>query len=177
MNIVFDLDGTLSDFTHRRHLWCPPQKDWSAFTLASASDGIHKAVCDTMVSLYKAGDHVNNVSDNCIEIWTSRGKGVDCKVAISTRKWLTLNIPGAYYHICEANNTEYFKTPQVIKVRMREHGDNRNCDDLKKQWLLASRNNNRNVDVVYDDTDHMVKFWRANGITCFQCANGTVDAQ
>ncbi len=80
MLVVFDLDGTLSDPTHREHYVRRPvgQKDWNAFHKASRIDPPKSMICRTYLALEATGHE--------IEIWTGR----DDQFREQTLQWLVL---------------------------------------------------------------------------------------
>jgi len=73
--IVFDLDGTLADTTHRLHFIQRDPKDWDAFHRACVDDPPIQEMIDTLVSLH---------DDHFIEIWTGRSE----LVRKETVEWL-----------------------------------------------------------------------------------------
>lgn len=105
---MFDLDGTLADVEHRRHLIEKPRRDWHAFFAACVDDppilpviGVHRALC-------LAGARV--------EIWSGRSD----EVRSETDAWLG-------HHVGEG----------VTVTRMRRAGDFRPDQQLKEEWLLS----------------------------------------
>ena len=108
MHVVFDLDRTLSDPTHREDLLEREPKDWAAFTAASKDDAPINEVLAVLRSLYD-GDHQ-------IEIWTGR----EVSAHSATVHWLS-NYGVSY-----------------DKLRMRPEGDYRPASELKGEWLAAS---------------------------------------
>ena len=57
-------------------------------------------------------------------------------------------------------------------LRMRKHGDNTPDQILKKMWLEELFPDKSDILCVFDDRDKVVKMWRAEGLTCFQVAEG-----
>ena len=66
----------------------------------------------------------------------------------------------------------WFLGTWAIHVRMREHRDYTADDELKRGWLIKSRDAGRAPDLVFDDRQRVVDMWRAEGIPCFQVAPG-----
>lgn len=77
MFIVFDLDGTLADLTHRKHFI--DAKDWRGFFANVHNDKPIRKVIETLRTLYFAGHE--------IEIWS--GRSDECREA--TEAWLLNN--------------------------------------------------------------------------------------
>lgn len=108
MFIIFDLDGTLADVTHRRPLLDPPQRNWDAFFAACGDDAPIRPIITVARDILAAGGHR-------IEIWSGRSD----KVRAETEEWL-----GRY-------------GLDGVPLRMRPNGDNTPDDQLKEMWLLA----------------------------------------
>ena len=104
MNVVFDLDGTLADGSHRLHYLNGSTKDW---------EGFYRAVFDD-VPIRETIDVCNNLwqTDNHVEIWTHRPESIKAE----TKEWL------------EKHNVNYYR------LRMREDSDDRDAVTLKEEW-------------------------------------------
>ena len=141
---IFDLDGTIANLDHRRHLVeGPGKKDWPGFFAACGEDKPVWPVIVTMQVLDRAGYR--------IEIWSGR-KG---ETRVETETWL------------KAHHVPYHK------LRMRPLNDFTHDDTLKEQWLKALAPEWRTrIVAVYDDRDKVVAMWRRNGLACFQVAEG-----
>ena len=106
MFVVFDLDGTLADCTHREHFLRRPvgQKDWEGFHKAAAEDPPKEAIVHTLFGLSDNGHK--------IEIWTGR----DEQYREKTKEWLW------------RHRIEY------AALIMRPIGDKTEDQILKRQW-------------------------------------------
>ena len=105
MFVIFDLDGTLSDDTHRRHHVLQQPKDFGAYHAALGDDKPRSGMASLVRTLAMVGHR--------IEVWTARPeiyRGV-------TEKWLERNI-----------------MPN-LKLFMRPEGDSRSANQLKGSWL------------------------------------------
>jgi len=137
--IVFDMDGTLSDPTHRVHFLTQEDPDWDSFYEACDKDLPRNSMLD-LLSLYLAdGEHV--------EIWTGRRESTREK----TMEWLSM---------CDIDSR--------IPVRMRKDGDFRHDTEVKREWIKE----HGEPDLVFEDRNSMVKFYRDNGIECVQVQEG-----
>lgn len=147
--IIFDLDGTLADIEHRRHLVSNGNNKWDEFFEACVDDKPNYPAIMTMVALVNEGHEV--------EIWSGR----DDIVRPQTERWLNKHL------------SPYLKRrsrrPHLV---MRRHGDNTPDQELKLKWLEGERRNGVKVELVFDDRDKVVKMWREQGIPCFQVAPG-----
>ena len=167
MRIVFDLDGTLADVKHREHfITGERRKNWGAFFEACDADRPIVPAITVLNALARAHDlpHV-------IEIWSGRGEGHEGSVRRKTIRWLA-----RYTSLMFCDNPPpegiWFLGTGVIHVRMRKHRDYTADDELKRGWLIKSRNAGRAPDLVFDDRQRVVDMWRAEGIPCFQVAVG-----
>ncbi len=106
MFVVFDLDGTLADITHRLHYIQEGNKDWDGFFRACIYDEPVKHAIRTLEALVSRGHYV--------EIWSGRSKSVEDE----TRTWLAAN--GI--------------NPNRL-VHMRPIGDHTRDVELKRSWL------------------------------------------
>jgi hypothetical protein len=141
---IFDLDGTLADIRHRRHLVEGDKRDWPAFHAACVDDTPNMPVVRTALGLYWAG----------AELWVWSGRSD--VVRAETERWLYL-VVGPYHS----------------ELRMRKHGDYQTDVSLKRSWLhgIGPRDRARLV-AVFDDRTRLVDMWRSEGVACFQVAPG-----
>ena len=151
MNIVFDLDGTLADTSHRVHYLEQTPKDWKAFYATAVDDPRIDATCRVFLALRMSlreehGDHM--------AIWTARPDRYRSEtVSWLQRAGLLISSP--------------FAIP--VDIRMRESDDFREDTVVKGEWLKESP---WRPDLVFEDRARMVEFWRSQGITCYQVASG-----
>jgi predicted kinase len=140
--VIVDVDGTLSDTGHRRKLKENGKVDWSYFY---RDDLI---LADPPFSVVV--DWVRGLYEAyTVVIVSGRDAGSS---AHSTVAWLAKNnVP--YHHIF-----------------MRNAGDRRD-DTLVKQDILNKLPRDQ-VLFTIDDRDRVVAMWRANGLTCYQVADG-----
>lgn len=136
---IFDLDGTLTDASHRKkHIdFSAETIDWTAFTDACGEDPPREHVCALL-------NHVARHAE--IWLWTSRQE----RVKEITVQWLETHTDLRF----GVNIT----TPQLM---MRpDHLDGLNGMDLKKMWFdaMLSRDLARLVGVV-DDDPFAVRKW------------------
>lgn len=140
--VIFDMDGTLSDCSHRRHLVMGEKKDWSEFHHRMGEDPPREAVVELARTLNWQSHHILIVTGRD-ESWRRQ-----------TELWLTFNrVPwwGLY---------------------MRPAGDRRDDTEIKRDILYRFLRSRFDIRFVVDDRDRLVKMWRDEGLTCFQCAEG-----
>ena len=148
--VIFDIDGTLADNSHRQHFLEGEKKDWKSFFDAMVFDKPVKPIVDLYQSLVDLDKHK-------IVIFTGRPVNYQHQ----TVTWL-------YDHVIG-----YETWPRLL---MRKHGDYRSDSIIKKELLyefLDSHNLTKNdIAFVIDDRQQVVEMWRSEGIACLQCAEG-----
>lgn len=148
MFVVFDLDGTLADISHRVHHVRGCRPDWESFFAECVHDLPNPPAVNALRAHMFAGDRV--------EIWSARSD----VVRLETEAWL-------WRHGIDPRRLTH----------MRAKGDNTPDAVLKRHWLLQLHESER-PDVVYDDRQRVVDMWREEGIACFQVtANWEEDAR
>ena len=147
MLVVFDLDDTLADTRHRRHLIIPPgedyvkydarhpsgtfKPDWDAFFAARYGDTPIEPAVHLFHALVKAGHDV--------EIWTAARKSS----REITEKWLVDKCAIAPAHL----------------TFMRQAEDWRKSADLKESWVLQKM-----PALAFDDHKGVCEMMRKHGI-------------
>lgn len=139
---VFDIDGTLSDLSHRLHHIQRQPKDWDAFFDACVEDDPIQHIC----SLARNLSHHHDV------VFVS---GRSDRVRIQTDYWLKVCA-------CLSGSGLY----------MRRDGDFRADDIVKLELLAQLRSDGFEPVMAFDDRDRVVAMWRAAGIPCAQVAPG-----
>lgn len=145
--VVVDLDGTLADNDHRQHILderLPDgRRDWAKFHSMASNDAVHEDVANLVRMLYYGMAHRKEFS---LEIWTAR----DDTWRRETIRWLReAEIP-------------------YTRLRMRPAGDYRSSEVIKQQMLDEC---GFIPQIVLEDRDKMVKFFREQGITCLAVAD------
>ena len=136
--VVFDLDGTLADDSHRLPLILqtdPADRTWPAYFAACSDDPPIAPTITILQHFYYEGYRV--------EIWTGRSE----TVRRETTRWLWGH--NAYSHL----------------LRMRPADDFRPNLELKAEWLAAS---DRLPVMVFEDQAKYVSWWLAQGLPVFQ---------
>lgn len=149
---IFDLDGTLADLSHRKHM-LEEKNDpsrWRRFYAACGRDAPIKPVIETMERLRRFAD-----------VWVFSGRSDEVRGI--TVDWLTAH-------------TSFMTHELETALTMRQAGDYRADDVVKREWIDGMLNDDRRrLVAVFDDRDRVVAMWRAAGIPCFQVAPGTSD--
>jgi phosphoglycolate phosphatase-like HAD superfamily hydrolase len=141
--VIFDVDGTLSDTTHRRNFVEKGERNWAEFNARMGEDVINTAVVELYRTLWDSQKYD-------IIIVTGRSEAFR-KV---TEQWLVWN------HI------------PFNRLLMREAKDNRQDSIVKQDILDALKAEGKDILFAVDDRQQVVDMWRRNGITCLQCDEG-----
>lgn len=154
--IIFDIDGTLADVTHRRHHVAKKPKNWPAFFAEMDKDPPIKDVVELFRFLSVGADYVMPRPDGLRIVFCS-GRGEEYRDV--TVRWLREHV-SPFGH---------------IDLRMRPAGDSRSDVVIKKEMLDKLRAEGHDIWFVVDDRQRVVDMWRENGVTVLQCAPGDFD--
>ena len=150
MNIIVDLDGTLAFTDHREHTLqdasLPKNKRWELFYEACADDAPNLVLINLLRILHFANSKMGR-----IEIWTGRPE---------TYRKITLDWLNRYQVFFDL-------------LRMRDPKDFCNTNLVKADWLNEFEADGNVVHLAFDDRVDCVKWWRSQGITCFDVAGNT----
>lgn len=140
--VVFDIDGTLANIEHRRHLVEAKPKDWKAFNDGMTQDKIHDDIVDLLLIFHARGDKIILCS----------GRDEDYKA--QTIKWMQENdIP-------------------FDALYMRKSKDRRSDDIIKVELLNQIRKDFGEPWMWFDDRDRVVNAIRDQGVRVLQVAPG-----
>ena len=167
MRIVFDLDGTLANITHRLHyIQSLGKKDYESFYGECDKD---IPILPTVEVFRALRFPSRGLSRHYLEIWSGRreikGQGIRTK----TVNWLSYHVGMSFR---SSPPTEYFGSLDFTYVRMRPHHDLRADTIVKREWLHEAIAADRKPDLIFDDRKSVVNMWREEGIQCFQVAKG-----
>ncbi|CAN5271784.1 NIF family HAD-type phosphatase [soil metagenome] len=144
--VLVDIDGTLADCEHRRHLVEGPIKDWPAFLSPelAALDALFEPVAKVITALAQASYPIIYVS--------ARSN----KLRKVTEKWL--------------KQYDLWFEPHLLYLRT--DGDTRADTIVKRELLERIRAKGYHPILSFDDRNSVVEMWRDEGITCLQVADG-----
>ena len=142
MFVVFDLDGTLADDSHRQHHIESDPKDWTSYFAECGGDAVIAPIAHVLHALVWA--------DHEVEVWTGRSE----TAYMATRDWVDKHFSPSIW--------------KAVSIRMRPETDYRPDTELKGQWLAECGGSP--PDLVFDDRTKSVAWWREQGIVCCQVA-------
>lgn len=137
--VIFDIDGTLSDPSHRLHHVENHPHNWAAFFDEMSEDGLHEPIRWLAWVIAQSGTRI---------ILTSGRPETHRR---QTEEWL------ANYEV------------PYDALYMRAEGDFRADYIVKSQMLDAIIADGNDVVLVVDDRESVIKMWRERGLTCLQC--------
>ena len=141
--IVFDIDGTLADVTHRRQYVASKPKNWAAWNAGMAGDSVHEDIRWMLKKFYRTPG---------AEIILCSGRGEETRAVTET--WLQENmIP-------------------YVQVYMRREKDYRQDYIVKVELLEQIRKDHGEPFLWVDDRQQVVDAIRAQGIRVLQVAPG-----
>jgi len=143
--VIFDLDGTLCDISHRLHHIKGGKKDWEAFHAGCVND-VPKL---EIIELFKRLD--TSMRGGPLRTFIVSGRSD--KVMSETQDWL------------------YAQGVYPDDLIMRPDGDYNPDHELKRRWLNEGKFGPKE-DILFcvDDRQRVVDMWRQEGLTCLQCA-------
>lgn len=144
MDVIFDLDGTLADLTHRLHWIATKPKRWNEFFKAADKDAVIEPIA-RVARGFCWGNRVVICS------------GRPDNTRVMTETWLAEMWGAGRAH---------------AGLYMRKAGDYRADDIVKGELLDQILADGFRPELVFDDRDRVVKMWRARGIRCCQVAEG-----
>ena len=141
-DIIFDVDGTLADATHRLHFIKDKPKDWDRFYEAMRIDPPIPSVV-LMARLLKSAGHR-------IIICSGRPR----RYLMVTRAFLD-DIEVSYDAMYLRKDLDFKKDVYA-----------------KEQMLIKMRRDGYDPTIVFEDRKSVVDMWRAKGLFVFQVAEG-----
>ena len=145
MDIIFDIDGTLADCSHRLHFIQSKSKNWKAFFDGMEHDIPIEPTCKIAYCIHR---NYNNIIFCTGRPETHRKQ---------TRMWLAQRL-GEWTDGC--------------RLFMCQDGDHRPDYEAKEEMLQKIRDCGLDPKVAFEDRDQVVDMWRRNGLICYQVSNG-----
>lgn len=142
--IVFDIDGTIADCTHRLHHVKKDNPDWKAFFAECVNDDPIESMCDMSIVLSQYYDIV-----------FCTGRSEECRE--QTEEWLFKHVNSNAVLMRKEGD---YRPDHVVKKELLE-------DYLKLENLEKS-----SVITIYEDRQVVVDMWRDNGYHVCQVAKG-----
>jgi phosphoglycolate phosphatase-like HAD superfamily hydrolase len=193
-SVIFDLDGTLADISHRVHFVNGTPFPGARVTVEKTSESVERG---------KQGKIIELVSDKVALVLVSADKdAVECSVAslkvhpdwdrffdginedqpVGPTIDLLNSLKRDYSILLCSGRPETYRqqTTEWLSVHaihhdalyMREQNDRRADPVIKNDFLKRIRNDGYDPFLVVDDRTSVVEMWRKEGLTCLQCAEG-----
>jgi hypothetical protein len=145
VDILFDIDGTLADTSHRIHHLQKTPKDWDAFYDDSIDDAVIEPIKDILRAAYSFGHD--------IIFCTGRPE----RLRNTTINWLSAHV------------TAYAES---ITLCMRKEGDHRNDDIVKEEMLDTLLLMGYQPKLVFEDRKRVADMFRRRGLIVAHVAEG-----
>ena len=144
--IIFDVDGTIADVEHRRHLVNGDKgfkPDGDAFRNATVDDTPVQWVCEIAKRYIAQGDNV--------AFFSARNESEREVTEKQISEWIGDNHQGLF---------------------LRPNGDFRRDDEFKSELADKFEELGGKIDLVFDDRNQVVEMWRNRGTLVVQVAEG-----
>ena len=141
--IIFDVDGTIADVEHRRHLVNGDNKDWKNFRLATEFDTPVEWVSAIARRFIEQGDDV--------AFFSARNESEREITEKQISEWIGDGHKGVF---------------------LRPNGDYRPDEVFKSELADKFEELGGKIDLVFDDRNKVVDMWRQRGTTVVQVADG-----
>ena len=148
--VIFDIDGTLADITHRVHL--AQAKKFNEFFDAMVDDVPNKPIVALLNGILNTGS-----LDTYLQVIYCTGR------------------PEKYRSVTQSFINDIQGYSRDCPLLMRPNKQRSVPDYEIKQGMLDGILNHvskENILYAVDDRQQVVDMWRSNGITCLQCAVG-----
>lgn len=140
MNIVFDIDGTLANVSHRRRFVDGSQQvDWDKFRAETVNDTPNEFVVS------KVNEHVAN--GDTVVFFTARNYSEHQVTVDQITEWTDVEVPVVF---------------------MRPNGDYRPDEVFKAEVAESFESEFGPIDLVFDDRNKVVDMWVDRGTTVVQ---------
>lgn len=144
--VIFDVDGTIADVNHRRHLVNGDKgfkPDWNAFRNATVDDTPVQWVCDIAKRFIAQGDDV--------AFFSARNESEREITEKQISEWIGDGHKGVFLR-----PNDSYEPDEVFK------------SDLADKFEEIGGK----IDLVFDDRNKVVQMWRDRGTTVVQVADG-----
>ena len=158
--VLCDLDGTLCDITHRRHLVVDPaNRDWNKFFELTPHDSIREITKEMLLKFKEAGKTIIFVS----------ARPEKCRA--DTEAWLDKH----FFYNGNTHSPDMYH-PSVTSVPyftliMRPDADTRD-DTIVKKEILDKYLNLLWIHAVIDDRPKVVRMWKEHGLNVIDVGEG-----
>ena len=143
LTVIFDVDGTIADVEHRRHLVNGENKDWSSFRTETVNDTPVQWVCDIAKRYIAQGDEV--------AFFSARNESEREITERQISEWIGDGHKGVFLR-----PNDSYEPDEIFKAELAD-----------KFEEMGGK-----IDLVFDDRNKVVDMWRQRGTTVVQVADG-----
>ena len=157
MDIIFDIDGTLLDISHRLHLIKKTPPDWEEFRnpLQKRWDEPRLPIIKVAVALQIAGNQV-----------------ILCSGRRESEREDTLKSLSRFFKSDVDKILHGISRIQMPMLCMRKDKDYRPDTKVKADMLETLRNQGFNPVMAFDDRPSVIRMWKEHGLTVADVGNG-----
>lgn len=163
MDVIFDIDGTLANASHRLHFI----KDMNYFVVRN---GFLKPDWDTFLSdeqVYKDTPIVPTW--NILNLLFKEGNEI---IFVTGRKQSTYEYTREWLKAAAEKHAFEFYWRRNPLIFMRSENDRRPSQEVKKDLLQVVRDNGFVPEIAFEDRKEDAAMWRAEGLLCYHVAEG-----
>ena len=157
MDMIFDIDGTLLDISHRLHLIRKKPPDWKTFKDPNLArwDVPRLAIIKVAVALQIAGNQV-----------------ILCSGRRESEREDTLKSLSRFFKSDVDKILHGISRIQMPLLCMRKDKDYRPDTEVKADMLETLRNQGFNPVMAFDDRPSVIRMWKEHGLTVADVGNG-----
>lgn len=171
MDVVFDIDGTLANASHRLHLITDPEHfvikdglpkpDWESFLAPGMTSK------DTPIEpIWEVLNALHRLRHRILFITARPERERDATYAWLTRRDCTVRGQfGDWHH-------QLRDCARPLSMYMRADGDRRPSEVVKRESLQKARTDGYDPVLVFEDRVTDTAMWRSEGLLCCQVAEG-----
>ena len=151
MDVIFDIDGTLLDISHRlKHIKKTP-KDWKAFR--DPKEKVHDEPIMPIINIARA--FLYNHSKDRIIFASGRSEEERADTILSLSEWFLLE---GWYGVVE--NQDTIETYPTSPFYMRKEKDYRKDTIVKREMYDQMLKDGYKPELVFDDRPSVLRMWR-----------------
>ncbi|SVA73232.1 uncharacterized protein METZ01_LOCUS126086 [marine metagenome] len=152
MDIIFDIDGTLLNISHRLHFIKENPKDWKAFR-----DPKQKRWDEPRLEIIQIADALQKRAHRLI-FASGRLESERLDTARSLNRWFN------FENALDSASTMGLERFPTWPFYMRQKGDFRKDTIIKSEMLDKMREDGYNPILAFDDRPAIIQMWRDRGL-------------
>ena len=166
MDIIFDIDGTVLDISHRLRFIKQKPKDWKSFR-----DPKQKRWDEPRIEIINIGSALQRDSSTRLIFASGRSESERLDTIRSLSRWFLLD---GWQKIKDEDLGEIASSWNfpTLPLYMRQENDYRKDTIVKAEMLQQMRRDGYNPVMAFDDRPSVVRMWREQGLTVADVGEG-----